>query len=341
MLVAWTKTRHKDQLMKREDNLFARICSVENLALADSKARKGKRKTYGVRLFDRNAEENLRLLHETLIQGRYRTSKYTTFTIHEPKERLIFRLPYYPDRIVHHAVMNVLEPIWVSVFIKNTYSCIKGRGIHKGVNDLKRDLRRDVAGTQYCLKMDIRHFYPSIDHEILKKILRKKIKDVRLLSLLDEIVDSAEGVPIGNYLSQYFANLYLAYFDHWVKEVLGVKYYYRYADDMVLLSSDKVELRGWFYQIRAYLEEELHLQIKPNWQIFPVEVRGIDFLGYVFRHTYTRLRKSIKKNLFKRVSGNAGRERLAAYIGWLKYCNSAMLKKKLNEISHTQIFLLF
>lgn len=136
-----------------------------------------------------------------LLTGTYVTSKYKTFKIYEPKERIIFSLPYYPDRIIHHAIMNILEPIWVNIFIDNTYSCIKGRGIHKLAKDLKGDLQKDRENTKYCLKLDITKFYPSIDHDILKKIIRKKIKDKLLLVLLDSIIDSAEGVPIGNYLS--------------------------------------------------------------------------------------------------------------------------------------------
>ena len=110
-----------------------------------------------------------------------------------------------------------MEPIWVSSFVKGTYSCIKNRGIHKALKDVKHALK-DEANTQYCLKLDVRKFYPSIDHAILKQLIRKKVKDKQLLVILDEIIDSAEGVPIGNYLSQFFANLYLTYLDHWVKE---------------------------------------------------------------------------------------------------------------------------
>ena len=211
--------------MKRIGNLFDRVIDVENLHLADEKARKGKLKSYGVRVHDANREANLLALHETLKNGTFKTSKYHIFTIYEPKERFIYRLPYYPDRILHHAIMNVLEPIWVSVFNKNTYSCIKNRGIHKCAKDVKQALKQDPDGTRYCLKIDVRKFYPSIDHETLKMVVRRKIKDVRLLALLDEIIDSTDGVPIGNYLSQHFANLFLAYFDHWLKEEKRVKYY--------------------------------------------------------------------------------------------------------------------
>lgn len=129
--------------MKRIDNLYDSIISIENLHLADEKARKGKKNSYGVLLHDKNRESNLMKLHEDLKNQTFKTSKYHIFKIYEPKEREIFRLPYYPDRIVHHAVMNILEPIWVSIFNKNTYSCIKGRGIHAAAKSIKRVLLND------------------------------------------------------------------------------------------------------------------------------------------------------------------------------------------------------
>jgi RNA-directed DNA polymerase len=141
-------------------------------------------------LFDKNKDNLLLDLQRKLINGEYETSEYYVFKIYEPKEREIFKLPYYPDRIVHHAIMNIMEPIWVSAFVKGTYSCIRNRGIHKALKDVKFALK-DEVNTQYCLKLDIRKFYPSIDHDILKIIVRKKIKDKRLLNLLDEIIESA------------------------------------------------------------------------------------------------------------------------------------------------------
>lgn len=187
--------------MKRIGNLFEQICSLDNLRAADVIASRGKSDQYGVQLHKKNAEENLLQLHTILTDGSYKTSPYSTFKVFEPKERLVYRLPYFPDRICHHAIMNVLEPIFVANFTADTYSCIKGKGIHGAANTLRRYLR-DQPGTRYCLKLDIKKFYPSIDHTILKQLLRRKFKDDRLLKLLDEIIDSADGVPIGNYLSQ-------------------------------------------------------------------------------------------------------------------------------------------
>lgn len=314
--------------MKRLNNLYEKIYSLENLQLADQRARKGKANQYGVRTHDKNRDANILLLHEMLKNKTYKTSPYTTFKIYEPKEREIFRLPYFPDRITHHAVMNVLEPVFVSVFTADTYSCIKGKGIHGAANGVKKALL-DIPGTRYCLKLDIKKFYPSIDHQILKQLLRRKFKDQDLIWLLDEIIDSAAGVPIGNYLSQYFANFYLTYFDHWIKEVMKVKYYFRYADDLVILGADKSHLHQLLSDIKKYLSVELHLSVKENYQVFPVDSRSIDFVGYRFYHTHTLLRKSIKKSFARMVSKNRNDLSIASYYGWAVHCNSKHLLKTL------------
>jgi RNA-directed DNA polymerase len=317
--------------MKRLKNLYEQIYSIDNLYLADQKARKGKLGQYGVQLHERDQDANIWALHLMLKNKTYKTSAYTTFTIYEPKERVIFRLPYFPDRITHHAVMNIMEPIFISTFTADTYSCIKGKGIHAAAYAVRKALK-DVAGTQYCLKLDIKKFYPNIDHAILKQLLRRKIKDQDLLWLLDGIIDSAEGLPIGNYLSQYFANFYLTYFDHWIKEQKGVKYYFRYADDLVILSDNKPYLHQVLSEITEYLNNELNLKVKDNYQIFPVQARSIDFVGYCFYHTHTRLRKTIKKNFARMLSRRKNRESIASYTGWAKHCNSKhLLKKLLNE----------
>ncbi len=303
---------------------------MSNLELADKKARRGKKKQHVIRTFDRNKEGNLLVLEDKLRTKTYRTSAYTTFNIFEPKERVISRLPYYPDRIVHHAIMNVLEPIFVSFFTADTYSCIKGRGIHGAANAVKSSLHNDVGGTTYCLQLDIRKFYPSIDRSILKALLRRKFKDANLLWLLDEIIDSAEGLPIGNYLSQYLANFYLTGFDHWLKETKRVKYYFRYADDMVFLSDSKEFLHSLRKDIQAYLQLKLGLALKANYRVFPVS-SGVDFVGYKFYHTHTLLRKGIKKNFAKMMVRNRNEKSIASYYGWTKHCNGINLTKTLHE----------
>ena len=241
--------------------------------------------------------------------------------------------------------MNVMEGIWRKVFIKNTYSSIRGRGIHKCAKDLYKDLQNNIEETQYCLKLDIRKFYPSIDHDILYSIIQKKIKDKWLLKLLRGIIDSADGVPIGNYLSQFFANLYLTYFDHWIKEEVDCKYYYRYADDIVILDSNKDHLRNILIAIKFYFHSILKLELKPNYQIFPVEDRGIDFVGYVFRHKYRLLRKSIKakvsKLIHRYVNKKASRDtfesKMTSYRGWLKFCDSKHFSHIVQELTNYRL----
>jgi retron-type reverse transcriptase len=324
--------------MKRIGNLYEKIYSLENLELADKKARKNKRVRYGIIKFDRQREKNLKDLSNSLKNRTYHTSKYDIFRmiVDSGKEREIYRLPYYPDRICHHAVMNVIEQIFVNSFTTDTYSCIKGRGIHGAFKKIKKTLIRNQADTTYCLKMDVRKFYPSIDHNILKTLIRKKIKDNDLLWLLDEIIDSAPGIPIGNYLSQFFANIYLTYFDHWLKETKQVKYYYRYCDDLVILHADKIYLHRLRLDIDQYIRTELNLVIKDNWQVFPVEKRSIDFLGYRFYHTHILLRKSIKKRFahkvakMKTTNDSFLRTTQSAYWGWAKHANCKHLLKKLS-----------
>lgn len=325
--------------MKRIGNLLEKICDINNIEIADKKARRNKKCKYGINKHDLTHNEDNLLLSNNLRFGTYKTSQYTTFKVYEPKERIIFRLPYYPDRIGHHAIMNILEPIWKSIFIKNTYSCIKNRGINKCRQDVEYDLRHYPNQTIYCLKLDVKKCYPSLNHDVLKSIIRKKIKDKFLLKILDEIIDSAEGVPIGNYLSQYFANLYFAYFDHWIKEECRVKFYYRYADDIVILHSDKNFLHNILIAIKFYFHLVLKVEVKSNYQIFPVDSRGLDFVGYRFYHTHTLLRKYIKIRIkrlivlykMRKINFDVFKQRFCSYFGWCKYCDSKHFLKRVED----------
>lgn len=336
--------------MKRINNLYDKFCTIENINLADTKARKAKRacKKY-IYKHDENQEKENNLLLETLRNFTYKTSAYTKETIYEPKERILFKLPYYPDRIVHHSIMNVTKEIWTKLFIQNTYSCIEGRGILKCAKAVKKALKKFPNETQYCLKFDIKKYYPSINHQILKQIVRRKIKDNKFLQILDEIIDSVnefvpnpgKGIPIGNYTSQYFANLYLSYFDHWCKEKLRCKFYFRYADDIVILSNSKSQLWEWFCSIKDYLKNNLDLDIKSNYQVFPVENRGIDFVGYKFYHNKILLRKSIKQRMFRlikayqtnKISKPVLEQKMCAYYGWLKFANSKNLLRRVETLT--------
>lgn len=310
--------------MKRVDNIYPHIYSLPNLALADSKARKGKRGQYGIAVFDRNPNENLIALHHMLKDKTYRTSAYTTITVHEPKERLVHRLPYFPDRITHHAIMNPLENIFVRSFTADTYSCIKGRGILSCFIKLQSALRNDVKGTKYYLQMDVKKFYQSINHALLKQQLIRKFKDADMLWLLHEIIDSAPGLPIGNYLSQFLANFHLSPFDHWMKEVVRAPYYYRYCDDMVVLGGCK----SWLHNVHARAKEYLaKLMLAVKGVVRPVAECGINFLGYItFENAVAYIRPGMKRRFARMLFRKPNAQSISSYLGWCKYgnCNNLL-----------------
>lgn len=311
--------------MKRYGNLYIKICSRENIREAILNARKGKSHYSEVKMINENIDHYINELHTLLSEKKFRNSAYVIFPKQSgAKMREIYKLPFYPDRIVHHCIVQILMPIWMSLMVRDTFSTIPGRGIHDGVRRMKKAMA-DTEGTQYCLKLDIRKYYPSVDHAILKDIIRRKIKDQDLLEMLDNIIDSAEGIPIGNYVSQWFGNLYLSYLDHFVKEQLNCRYYFRYCDDIVILSDNKPALHGILIAINHYLNAELNLQIKSNFQIFPTNTRGVDFLGYRFFHQYTLVRKRIVQQM-KRSLRNS--KSMASYWGWLKHADSYRLTQK-------------
>ncbi len=314
--------------MKRKGNIYPYIYSIENLKLADKFARKKKQNQASVKEFDKDREAKIIELHYQLKEKRFKTSAYETFTVREPKERLVYRLPYWPDRIAQWAAMIHLAPMFTACFSSHSYSCIKGKGIHPLSYDL-RDALKDVENTKYCLKLDIKKFYSNIDHDILKTQLRRKIKDKDLLWFLDDIIDSAPGLPIGNYSSQYFSNFYLNGFDHLLKEKIGVKKCFRYADDIVILSGSKEYLHSVLAQIREYFKTHLKLEIKDNYQIFLVSSRGIDIVGYRHFHTHVLLRKSIKQNCARKLSKRRNIHTIGAYYGWLKHADTINLRRKL------------
>lgn len=323
--------------MKREGHLYARICDERNLREAAWNAARGKRNRDEVHRYFARLEENIAELREELTAHRYRTSEYEIFEKMEGKRRIIYKLPFR-DRVLHWAVMQVVEPLWTAQFTADTHACIKGRGMHTLLKKLRQDLRDDPEGTRYCLKVDIRKFYPSIDHTILKEVVRRKIKDPELLWLLDGIIESAPGLPIGNYISQHLANLYISELDHELKEVAGVRYYYRYADDMVILSGDKWDLHGLMVWLNDWLETRRNLSLKSNYQIYPVESRGIDFVGYVTYHTHCLARKKNKKGLCREVAKLRKRGvpeaeimlRTASRAGFMTHCDSKHLLKTLD-----------
>ena len=271
------------------------------------------------------------------------SSDYTISIINDKwKERELAKLNYYPHRIIQWAIMLILEPIFMEVFCYHTCASLKWWWIHKAYN-LVRKYLKDRNWTLYCLKIDIKKFYPSIDHQILKDLLRRKIRCKDTLRILDMIIDSTpwdKWIPIWSYLSQYLANYYLAYFDHYMKEVLKCHYVIRYMDDIVVLSDNKPFLHKTLELMRNNLTN-LKLEIKWNYQVFPVEARWIDFVWYRFFHNYTLLRKKtckrMKKKLKKIKEEKTERHRLLSYsewcsinsyIGWIQYCDHYRLYEK-------------
>lgn len=317
--------------MKRHGNLYHKIYNIENIKLAHKNARKGKAHYKEVQMVDADIDTYCEKVSELLRNKEFINSEYRKYTKSDRgKQREIHKLPYFPDRIVHHAILQVLEPIWKKTLINNTYQSIKGRGIHKAKKKLEPVVRSGKY--KYCLKFDIAKFYPSVDNEIMKDIVRRKLKCADTLWLLDKIIDSTKGLPIGNYLSQYLGNLYLTYFDHWVKQELRVKEYYRYCDDIVLLDVCKKALHNRLGRIRNYLVFNLKLLMKSDYRVFPLSL-GLDFLGFRFFERYTLLRKKIATN-FKRATGRfveVGKlefDSMISYYGWTVYSNGNNLWNK-------------
>lgn len=285
--------------MKIYKHLSEKILTIENFRLAYKNATKGKRHYKEVKEIDKDPETYIQNLLEEVKSKKYVVSDYIVFQLYTGhKWRDIYKLPM-KDRIVQHAIMNICEPIFRESFILDTYSSIRTRGTHLGLSRLKSALKDSEY--KYCMKLDIHKCYPSLDKEILKAKVARKFNDAFLNWLFGVIIDSCEhGVPIGNYTSQYFNNFYFSDFDHWLKEVKGVKYYFRYCDDMIILGKTKEELHQLLKEIQQKMDE-LHVHLKPNHQIFPIESRGVDFLGYVSRPKYIRIRKHIKINFVKKV----------------------------------------
>ena len=311
--------------MKRVNGLFKKMVEKNNILMALENAKKGKRHYAEVKKIESNPDKYVHDLQQMLLNKTFKTSNYETLQkVSGGKIREIHKLPFYPDRIVHHCIVQVAQDIWIKSLIRDTYSTIPGRGIHDGVRRVKSAMK-DVDNTKYCLKIDINKYYPSVDHNVLKKIVRMKIKDADFLYVLDDIIDSAPGIPIGNYVSQWFGNLYLSYFDHYCKEILRCKYYYRYCDDVVILDSNKEILRDKLVKITAYLDQQLNLKVKSNHQIFPVDSRGIDFLGYRFFHGFTLVRKRIVKMMKRKLKNPKS---IPSYWGWLKHADAYRLTIK-------------
>lgn len=319
---------------------------MENLRTAFRNAAKGRRTRASVRKVEANLDYYLCLLQKMLLNGWYRTSRYKTRIIAEPKKRKIYILPFFPDRIAHHAVMDVLRPYIVARVDINAHSAIEGRGQMSGSRKCMEYVRR----FKYVLKCDISKFYPSIDHAILKSFLERRIKDKKVLAFLFEVIDSVnrledetpgKNTPIGSVVSQDLHNVYLWYLDWFVRSVLHCNAYMRYCDDFCLFGNDKAQLGQWATQLQEYIGSRLKLKLS-KCQLFPVS-RGVDYLGYRHFPKYILVRKRTARRIkhrirhiakcldtYEKVNIERYRGQVDSAHGWLKYANTKNLRRSLN-----------
>jgi retron-type reverse transcriptase len=331
-------------MAKTYNNIYPEIYSFENLYAAYLRARRGKRTRLEVQRFELDLEGNLIALQNELIWSTYKTGKYRQFIISEPKERIVASLPFR-DRVVQHALVAAIEPIWERRFISTSYACRPGRGTHRGADKAQKILRtvKREQSSVSVFKADIAKYFQSIDHAILKKLLRRRIACAPTLLLLDQIIDSTDdlngtpgvGLPIGNLTSQLFANIYLHELDEFVKHGLREKNYIRYMDDFIIVHHDKAHLQKIRQAIEGFLWKKLRLKTNHKTQVFKVALlggRALDFLGYRIWTTHRRLRKSsiarisltLRKLQKQYTKGSVSLERISQSVqSWIAHANYA------------------
>lgn len=353
--------------MKPIKNIYPEIYDFENLFRAWEAAAAGKRFRDEILLFENNLEANLIDIQNHLIYGTYECGRYRPFYIYEPKKRLIMALPFR-DRVVQWAIYRQLFPIFDRQFIRDSYACRRGKGTHVAADRLQYWLRQTDRKPQrfYYLKLDISKYFYRVDHAVLLNILRRKIHDEPLLSLLEKIINCETtafglpagidpdacppeerlfdvGMPIGNLTSQMFANVYLNELDQFAKHTLKLHYYIRYMDDVIILHPDKAHLAAVKNEIARFLEEHLHLQLNNKTAIRPCSM-GIDFVGFKIWATHRKLKKktarkikqSVKNLAIMQAAGEIADEKLnssvMSYKGILTHCDSYGLRRELNRI---------
>lgn len=330
-------------------NLYLRIISQKNLFIAYDEFCRGKRKRKEVAEFELNLEENIFSLHQELKNYFYQHNSYCSFRVCDPKPRIIHKANVR-DRVVHQAVYRILSPIFEKIFIYHSYSSRLGKGTHQAVKDLEcfvRKISKNFKNPCFGLKIDIKKFFHSIDHNILISLLRKKIKCQETIWLCEKIIFSFEvekgkGLPLGNTTSQLFANVYLNSLDYFIKHKLKKKCYLRFCDDMIF-----VEDRNDFYflpKIEKFIKTNLLLAVKKDKIIKGKLSAGFDFLGYIILSYHTILRPETQKRMLKRIrikkiqleNGLICRDEfeqtIASYQGLLKHCPSYQLRKKIKKL---------
>jgi RNA-directed DNA polymerase len=313
---------------------FDTIISVENLLSAWWVFKRGKTKKIDVQEFERNLMANLLTLHNELKHTTYRHSGYEHFVVSDPKQRDIHKASVR-DRLVHHAIHRVLCPYFDAKFIQDSYSCRVGKGTHRALRQFETFARKVSENyTKQCwvLKCDIRKFFASIDHCILRVILEKQIADRDTLWLLSDVIQSfnsgemGKGLPLGNLTSQLLVNIYMNEFDQYVKHDLKQKYYIRYADDFVFLARDREELETLRQKCAVFLPECLGLTLHPQKVFIKTLASGVDFLGWVHFPYHRVLRAVSRRRMFRRVYASNGRPAvIASYLGLLQQGNGYKL----------------
>lgn len=296
-------------------------------------------------IFDMAREKNLVKLWRELKNGTYMPGSYIEFKVYEPKERVI-HAPRIRDKIVQFAAHMVLQEVYYNKFINSSYACLVGRGTHKAVQKVQHDMRyvQWKHGDGWILKMDVRKFFYSINRDILKQILRKKIKDDKFLNLLDKIIDSSpegeKGIPLGNVTSQDFANIYLNEVDQYAKRYLGLKYYVRYMDDIIVILRTKEEAKQAKENITKFLNEKLDLQINNKTKVFPLS-QGVNAYGFKIFTTHKLIRNSSKAAMKRRIkamdkkvknkemSEKEVQQSVNSWLGHARHSNSYNLSKKI------------
>ncbi|WP_457572467.1 reverse transcriptase domain-containing protein [Desulfovulcanus sp.] len=316
--------------------MWSQIVSWDNLLAAYMEARRGKRHQADVLEFKWSLEENLIQIQNELTWHTWIPGRWREFYVYDPKKRLICAPPFR-DRVVHHALVRIIEPLFERKFIYDSYACRKRKGTHAAVQKLQSFLRRAKRnwGKVYVLKADVAKYFPSINHERLLYLLSRTIRDKEVLWLCRAILDThtPKGIPVGALTSQLFANIYLNHLDHFIKNDLSIKYYVRYMDDFVILGHSKQTLRDLLYQVETFLVCELCLMLNPKTSIFPA-YRGVDFAGYRIWATHIlprkrnvrKARKKLKQLAMAYTQGEIGldyvRPSLMSFLGYMKHCAS-------------------
>lgn len=284
--------------MKTYNHLWEQLITKENFEQAYKNAARHKNNQRQVREFKKDETNNIEKVRQLVISGQFTTSPYKTKKLYEPKERTIYKLPFMPDRIVQHAIMNVLKPILYNKLIDNTYACIEGRGQLKASIKCSEYVRK----YRYCLKCDIKKFYPSINQSILSGKLHRIIRDERFMQLVDDVIFSFPGgknCPIGNYMSQWLGNYYLSFMDNFILHDLKCKGYERYCDEFLLFSNDKAYLNECRNKLSGFLHGVLNLEFSKA-DLFNVK-QGVDYCGYRHFGKYVLIRKKTALRMKRRL----------------------------------------